>query len=241
MKAFTLVLLILGASVASFRMPTNNLQKASRVSCLTLTGVVEGLDINEENSTSKYGMSFVSVQLKLRLTNAGKIPIILPRTEPQCNEIVVAKRPEDLDVRSGRFLAYSSASSSEVTSAKWLNLRESLNQTVPPSAETQILYPGDSFDFDGMVRLDLPKQPEVYASSPTRSESLHRLQELSPLVSRVRCRVWPVNLEGVGDDRAQLKFGRTLQERWKDVGLLWLDDIFSEPIMLELKTTRRTP
>jgi hypothetical protein len=48
--------------------------------------------------------------------------------------------------------------------------------------------------------------------------------------------MWPWNVEERGPEREKLKFGHELQERWKDVGLLWLEDVRSEPIMLDLKT-----
>jgi hypothetical protein len=237
MKVPILILSVVASLVVSFAMTRYSVQ--DKAPLLTLSGTVEDLEVREEDTPSKYGMSFVFVRLKMKITNADIQPVILLRSDPLCNEIVVAKEAGGLDVRSGNFLAYSSASSSEITSPEWLRLHSSLDQAVPPATETQILYSNDSIDFDAMIRLDLPKHPEMYASSPTRSTSLHRLEELSPLVLRVRCTLWPRNLEGIGDERNQLKFGHELQDRWKNFGFLWLNDLKSQPITLDLKATRK--
>ena len=81
----------------------------------------------------------------------------------------------------------------------------------------------------------MPTDPSKYTSS-RKKESLATIQQLSPVWLRVVCELWPWNVEPLKADRNQLKFGHKLQERWKDTGLLWLDQIYSEPIMLDVAT-----
>ncbi|HZN06786.1 MAG TPA: hypothetical protein VFB65_08370 [Pyrinomonadaceae bacterium] len=78
----------------------------------------------------------------------------------------------------------------------------------------------------------MPDNPELFL--PARGASLKDLKELSSLWLRVVCEVWPWNLEPSAD-RSKLKYGRKLQRRWKDVGVLWLDEIYSEPLTLNVK------
>ena len=51
----------------------------------------------------------------------------------------------------------------------------------------------------------------------------------------------PDSVEPLNADRSQLKFGHKLQERWKDAGLLWLEEIYSEPIMMDVKIASYKP
>jgi hypothetical protein len=233
MKAVGINLLALIIGVATPYAQT--VRQPSTKRTVILRGRVERVEIRPEDSPSKYAMTPVYITLKLSIINTGKAPLIFLRREPDCNQAVIAKNADELDIRNRKFLAYSGRGSSEITSKKWANLHKSLNRALPPSALTRILAPGESFDFDGLIRLDLPKEPAMYASSPTRSESLTRLQELSPVLLKVRCDPWPLNLDGVNNGRHKLKFGRELQLKWKHFGWLWLDDIYSEPITLDLK------
>ena len=228
----TLVLGMTSAYSQSVRQPDIKLKEGA----VALRGNVEKIEVEEEDSSSKYAMTFVSLTLKLSITNTSEVPLIFLQREPDCNQAIIAKNADDLDVRDKKFLAFSGATSSDLTSVKWVNLRKSLDSPSPPSENTRILAPGETFNFDGWIRFNLPKEPQMYASSPTKSESLARLQELSPVLLRVQCVAWPLNLEGVNNERRKLIFGRELQTRWKDVGLLWLKDIYSEPILLDLKT-----
>ena len=66
------------------------------------------------------------------------------------------------------------------------------------------------------------------------------MQELSPVWLHVNWEVWPSNVEPSKNPN-KLSFGLALQRRWKNVGLLRLDGIYSEPIMLDLKRVTRTP
>jgi hypothetical protein len=200
-----------------------------------LRGRVERVEVGTADSPSKYATTPVAITLELSITNTGTDPLIFLQRDPECHQAVIGRNADELDVRNRQYLAYSGRSSSEVTSAKWASLRRSLDKPSPPSALTRTLKPGETLRFDGWIRIDLANDPKMYASLGNRSESLSRLQELSPVLLQVRCEAWPHYLEGADTQRQNLVFGRELQLRWKAAGLLWLDEIYSEPITLDLK------
>ena len=116
---------------------------------------------------------------------------------------------------------------------EWAASRLSLDKATPPPHQSRILMPNESWSLAATVGVSLPDHPEMFA--PAKGASLKDIKELSPVGLRVVCEVWPWNLEP-NADRSKLKYGgRELQRRWKDVGVLWLDDIYSEPITLNLK------
>jgi hypothetical protein len=66
--------------------------------------------------------------------------------------------------------------------------------------------------------------------------SFEKLQQFSQVWTKLNWEVWPVNVDPWQKDRNKLKFGRKLQRRWRDEGILLLDVIQSQPIPLDLKT-----
>ena len=84
----------------------------------------------------------------------------------------------------------------------------------------------------------LPTESGKSAFIPKR-ENWETIHALSIAWIRVLCEVWPLSLELSGRERAQLSFGKSLQKRLKNSGLLWLTPITSEPIMLDLRHVQR--
>jgi hypothetical protein len=77
----------------------------------------------------------------------------------------------------------------------------------------------------------VPTKSPSLSPSLKQKESLVTLQTLSPIWLQVVCEVWPWNVEPAD---AKLSFGRKLQKRWQPIGVLWLDEIYSEPIRLDV-------
>jgi hypothetical protein len=196
---------------------------------LTLRGRVESVRVKEIDRSS----ALIEIKLKMELVNIGVRPIILLQREPLFPGGALARKPEDFE--GGNLLAGDAGWPSNDTSPEWATLRSSLDKPGPPADETRLLVPGESWLLETSVRLVVPTDPSKYTSS-RRKESLATIQQLSPVWLRVVCEVWPWNVEPLNSDRSQLKFGHKLQERWKDIGLLWLDEIYSEPIMLDVRT-----
>ena len=196
---------------------------------LSLRGRVEAVKIQEIDPSS----ALIEIKLKMELVNTSARPIILLQREPLFPGGALARKPDDFEV--GNVLASDAGWPSNDISPEWAALRSSLDKPSPPADETRLLMPGESWPLETSVRLAVPTDPSKYTSS-RKKESLATIQQLSPVWLRVVCEVWPWNVEPLNADRNKLKFGHKLQKRWKDAGLLWLDEIYSEPIMVDMKT-----
>lgn len=197
---------------------------------LVLRGRVNSVEIEEYDPDVA---AFIRINLKAEFVNAGNEPIILLKKNPSFVAAALAKNAADFEL--GKLLAVDSAWPGRSNDAEWISLRTSLNKSAPPSDEIRILKPEESWIVEATVGLTVPIDPRKYTSS-TKKEKLAVLQSLSPLWLRVTCDLWPLNIEGLVRNRDQLPFGHKLQKRWKATGLLWLDEMRSEPIALDLKT-----
>lgn len=201
-----------------------------RSKVLSLRGRVESVEIKEIDRSS----ALINIRLKMDLVNTGATPIIFLRREPLFPGGALARKPDDFQV--GNVLAADAGWPSNDISPEWTTLRTNLDKPNPPVDETRILMPNESWPMETSVRLVVPTDPSKYTSlSSRKKESLATIRQLSPVWLRVVCEVWPWNVEPLTADRNKLKFGHKLQRRWKDTGLLWLDEIYSEPIMMDLK------
>ena len=232
------VLLLLGAIGAGVALlavnavPPGGSAQGSKL--LTLRGKVESVQVKQIDQSS----ALIEIKLRMELVNTSPRPIILLKREPLFPGGALAKKPEDFE--QGNLLAVDAGWPSNDISAEWATLRSSLDKPNPPTDETRVLMPGESRPVETSVRLVVPTDPSKYSSS-RRKESLATIQQLSPVWLRVVCEVWPWNVEHLDAERNQLKFGHKLQERWKDEGLLWLDEIYSDPMMMDVKTASIEP
>jgi hypothetical protein len=201
---------------------------------LSLRGRVESVEIKKVDRAS----ALIDIKVKMELVNTGVKPIILLKREPLFPGGALARNPGDFE--TGTVLAADAGWPSNDISPEWATLRANLDKPSPPTDETRFLMPGESWPLETSVRLVVPTDPSKYTSS-RKKESLATIQQLSPVWLRVVCEVWPWNVEPLTTDRSDLKFGHKLQERWKDVGLLWLNEIYSEPIMMDVKTASYKP
>lgn len=231
MKILSSVLLIVfccfpGASGFSESMPN---QTSSTVS---LRGKVTSVKIVTDAPGSRYSSKFLEIKLRLELVNTSPTPIIFLNREPVFVGAALAKQPDDFG--TGNFLAQTYVGPAVSLAPEWAALRQDLNKPTPPPDQTHILMPNESWSLGATVGVSLPDHPEMLA--PAKSRSLKEIKELSPVWLRVVCEVWPWNLEPSAD-RSKLNYGRKLQRRWKSAGLLWLDEIYSEPMMLNLNNS----
>jgi hypothetical protein len=194
---------------------------------LALRGRVESVQVTEIDRSS----ALIEIKLKMELVNVGTRPVILLQSEPFFPGGALARKPEDFE--QGNVLVVDAGWPSNDISPEWATLRSNLDKSNPPADQTRLLMPGESRPMETSVRLVVPTDPSKYTSS-RKKESLATIQQLSPVWLRVVCEVWPWNVEPLNADRSQLKFGHKLQKRWKDVGLLWLEEIYSEPIMMDV-------
>jgi hypothetical protein len=201
---------------------------------LSLRARVESVKIQDLDQSS----ALIDIKLRMELVNTGARPIILLKREPLFPGGALAKKAEDFEV--GNMLVSDAGWPSNDTSPEWTTLRSNLDKPSPPANETRLLAAGESWLIETSVRFVVPTEQSKYTSS-RKKETLATIQQLSPVWLRVVCEVWPWNVEPLNADRRQLKFGHKLQRQWKDAGLLWLDEIYSEPIRMDVKTASYKP
>lgn len=194
---------------------------------LTLRGKVDSIQLKPVDPSS----AMIEIKLSMELVNVGVRPIILLQREPFFPGGALARKPEDF--QTGNLLAGDAGWPSNEDTPEWTSLRSNLDKASPPADETRRLLPGESWKLETSVRLVVPTDPSK-DTSLRKKESLATIQQLSPVWLRVVCEVWPWNVEPLNSERNKLKFGHKLQKRWKDTGILWLDQIYSEPIMISL-------
>jgi hypothetical protein len=225
------ILQMLSAISVAFVLLAPNLMAQSRSGQepkpIALRGRVESVQVTEIDRSS----ALIEIKLKMELVNVGTRPVILLQSEPFFPGGALARKPEDFE--QGNVLVVDAGWPSNDISPEWATLRSNLDKSNPPADQTRLLMPGESRPMETAVRLVVPTDPSKYTSS-RKKESLATIQQLSPVWLRVVCEVWPWNVEPLNADRSQLKFGHKLQKRWKDVGLLWLEEIYSEPIMMDV-------
>jgi hypothetical protein len=191
---------------------------------LTLRGSIRSVTFEEDASTD-----FVRLELRYELVNTGQTAAIIWKHEPVFTGLTLARAPsfapeEVLDAYRG--------GPSISTAPSWAEARKALDQPQPPAGLTEILPPNASSSFDASVHIVCPKEP---AGGSLRRPSLKELREAGTVWLRVYYQMWSWNLEPDVRRQTELNFGRELQRRWKSFGELRLEDVYSEPIRLDLK------
>jgi hypothetical protein len=197
-----------------------------------LHGKLESVDIR------RIGDSAVRLDVKLRfeIVNNGTKPVLfLAAKKPIFPGVFVSKSQTDL--LAGETLIRDYYGLSANTSPEWEVLRASMNQSTPPSELLHVLMPNESWSLSDSVSIGMPTKLRENSYYP-RTENWEAIHALSVVWFRVLCEVWPLNLE-TSIHKDDLSFGKELQERWKERGLLWLDEILSEPIMLDLSNIQK--
>lgn len=227
-----LYLLILLCGMVTTNIETQPLQKvATAKECYSvlLRGEVKSMEVKKSSPSD----IMLTVNLRMELLNNGSKPVIFLETKPpELRGVALAKSPSDFS--TSKNLASEYYGESVNTSTEWTVLRNDLNQSSPPRDKVRVLMPNESWEFEDVVSVALPTQSGKDSFSDKR-ESWENIKQLPDVWLRAVCQVWSLNLEPKSNNRTELIFGSELQKRWKDVGLLWLNDIQSEPIALDLK------
>jgi competence protein ComGC len=202
---------------------------------LSLRGQINSFEITEDSTSS----DFLAVKLTVQFVNTGKTPILLLNagpissggldTEPRFLGATLAKNAD------GESLTSIYVGPNLDLSPKWVIMRSILNQNVPSPDKIYVLMPNEIMTLEASIGLDLPRKPENFGY--TQKASLKQILDASPVWLKVHCEVWPLNLEPAsGKNKLKKRFGHQLRQKWKRFGHLWLDDIDSEPILLDLKS-----
>jgi hypothetical protein len=125
------------------------------------------------------------MKLMLELVNTSPTPIIFLKREPRFVGAALAKQPDDF--ATGNHFARTYVGPAVSLAPEWAALRLSLNKPTPPSDETRILMPNESWVLEATVGVSLPDHPEMFARA--RSASLKDIKQLSTVWLRVVCEV----------------------------------------------------
>lgn len=227
-------LLILLGGMLTTNIENQKLQEAVTpdVDSVVLRIEVKSFEV-KEIAPSEIGLI---LNLKLELLKNGSKPLIFLETKrPKLFGAALAKNRDEL--LSSKTLVFEYHGESVDTSPEWTSLRNALDQQLPPLDEVRILAPNESWKWEDIVGIALPKISGKNYFSDKR-ESWDNIKQLPTVWLQVICNVWPENLESKNSrDRRQYPFGNKLQKRWRNIGLLWLDNITSEPIVLDLKNS----
>lgn len=106
-------------------------------------------------------------------------------------------------------------------------LQEQLNQEIPPSDLTYVIKPKDSFKFSTETEcVFLTSKISASANEPWDA-----ISKSSPVLVRIKLEMFPSYLK---QNYSKSFSEKILQDRWKRFGYLWLDDIVSEPVPIDL-------
>jgi hypothetical protein len=232
------IVLILFLSVFSFAQSDADIRlKNGKMARLKLTGTVKNIEISE-NKSKEFSRSFIYVHLNFRLKNTGEKPILLFNQNPGCLSVAVAQKIEELENRNGSFSFYRFATSSSFIDDKmWKLNKDLLDIKKPPSNKIFSLLPEQSIEYEDGFRLDVPKEESKrFEFSPWERKTLSELKQLSPVFIKLQgCSVRGYGINEAKKDR--FLFAQKLQKRWMKYGYLWLEDVVSEPIQLDLNNT----
>jgi hypothetical protein len=202
-----------------------------------LKGEVKNVEVNEVQSKD-FSQQFLDIGLRLELRNTGTKPLLFFRQTPDCTIADIAQTSEEFESRTGTFSSYIFATSSYfIDDEQWSANRKWLDKADAPTDKIYKLDPGDSFSFANRVRLPLLTNAtkRVLLEPNWKTYRLEELKQLSPFLVQLRgCSMLDFGVSNVKPDR--LSFAKELQRRWNNLGYLWLDDITSDPISVDLSS-----
>jgi hypothetical protein len=173
----------------------------------------------------------VAIDLKLDISNIEKKPIFLYRENPILGGIRIART--DSDLRQSHFLLFRELWPSRIT--PWKTMRARVDKPVPPAEYVRILQPGESWIFQETIWfciMDTPPNNDDWHDDPWSI-----IREANPVLLQVEAMFWPSDLEKSDKEQWKKPLGQKLKRRWKKYGNLWLENIISEPVTLEIKAS----
>lgn len=218
------LMLVQGVNMTAQSLVVPAIKPGAEEAKLSLSGKVLSVERLEEASDS---ISY-KVNLSLTFRNQGRSAIILCEKNLWLGAASLARSAEDAGAY--KFFYDRSLWPSVWPAVSRAKLRDSFDKPAPPNDIFLILNPEKEWELQSAVYLEFEKKK----SGSAKNAGWEEIREISPMLLQVTFGMWPVNVEpSLTPDDPQ--FGRKLRERWKTVGYLWLDDLTSEPIELDLK------
>jgi hypothetical protein len=129
----------------------------------------------------------------------------------------------------------------------WVTLRAALDADLPPLDKVKVLAPGEEWSISVVVGITLDLTPEQARQNVRHippaggglgrrfsSKSWREITALKTVWCLFECTLWPVNLEYDRKPGEVSPFGAILRERWRQTGILQLEDQWCEPVRLDL-------
>jgi hypothetical protein len=208
---------------------------------LKLSGRIINFEVEERNDSVA-----LSINVNLSLRNVSKKPVLLTISSypassayfiPDNSFMSICSRISGVSTtgRDERFLYSSCRLPSIEAPPDWESIRSEFDKSAPPQNRIKVLKSEETFEFPASLLFRFPTKRDL--DSVDRDNALWgEIKEAKSLSLQLTYRIWSLELEKRSSRREQRSFGKTLQRRWKKYGYLWLDDIVSERIVLELKT-----
>jgi hypothetical protein len=168
----------------------------------------------------------VNLLMTVHFKNRSSIPLLLFVSEDwplQGGQTLASSREDAL---SNKFIYVSGTWPSSDRPA-WAKIRHKLDQKSPPTDLIHAIGPDAEWIFDRPVVLAV----EINGSFDKTTKPWDVIKKVDPLWLRLEFMTWPNNLE---QDMLNPRFGKRLQQKWKEQGQLILSNISSEPIPLSL-------
>jgi hypothetical protein len=118
----------------------------------------------------------------------------------------------------------------------WEKLKKKLDRKAPPASETIIVKPGETINFEGFARFNIPKIRDEYPLTSIPSQNMSLLQTLSPLEIHLDCETWTTLPLLGARESAKSDFSGKLRTKWSEHGYLWTEHIDSEPISINFNS-----
>lgn len=216
---FFATLLLASATSGQIQKLINQTQKDFRL---------EGRIIDTQFEEKKYDIR-VNLTIQFDLTNVGEKNLLFWKQDKPL-PLGYALSP-GLSFEAQNLIDSSFLGPSFDFSEEWKNLRESLDKENPPPALIRVLEPNETWSFVSEETIITAKEAGLI-----RPLTLEKLRNSSPCWIKVFFQVWSRNIELDSKDRAKLPFSKVLQNRWSEYGNLWIEDIASEPIQIDLSS-----
>jgi hypothetical protein len=189
---------------------------------LLFSGIINGITYEKIDSIhGNYEGS--QIKLKLSLENKSSIPIIFLRQKTVLETSIWE------NIKSGGIGDRLDEDSLILESyllkiEDWRKYKKLINRSKPPKMETYIILPNQKIEFDETCVTDF-----------------RNLRNSLPVWLKVKKTTWDklpihINNSDKADTNEKPQFYKKLQKRWQKYGYLWLDDIVSEPIPLDLSS-----
>lgn len=192
------------------------------LSLLSLSGrIVEGKITDDEANNVK-----VELKLILEIRNIGSKPALIFRREPVVVDRIIFATSSA--VKSSKYLYRGLSLPSIARNQEWEEIQKRINKASPPSDLIRELVPNETWMLETTDWFYISKS----ANLDPDSKSWSSIRQASPVLLQLTLAMWSADIEP-NVDRGALKFSKMLQRRWRELGILQLENLVSEKMILD--------